>query len=371
MRDEMRCARRQWNCQNLILLVSVIVVLATSGCTTLPLTEFASYKETFVQARKAGEDVLIDYSVATKEFEGIEADRAASKSKFKLRSTSLDAASTDGQIARIDHVAVRIKAWDVVARYNDLLSALAEGKAATELTSAIDALSASLGGFPIAQVAATAADVTAFLAPLKPLIQEAFREKQRRDFVDAVAKGGDLIYGKFLKLLRDDVADFYKIRKGLNDLVYQPIVDSVALPKEKFSELASQLKKTPALERALATLNAEIAKLPSSTRDKPALEPVKVKFGDGSATPEQLEQLRTYTSQARDSVAKALAKNAELDAYGDVLTAYKGLLNQLEQSMRNLQVAASQSRPTIPRGEELQRSVILLREAYDSYKDMR
>ena len=371
MRDEMRCARRQWNCQNLLLLVSVMVVLATSGCTTLPLTEFASYKETFVQARKAGEDVLIDYSVARKESEEINADRAASKTKFKLRTTSLDTGSIDGQIARIDHVAVRIKAWDVVARYNDLLSALAEGKAATELTSAIDALSTSLGGFPIAQVAATAADVTAFLAPLKPLIEEAFREKQRRDFVDAVAKGGDLIYGKFLKLLREDVADFFQIRKGLNDLVYNPVVDSVADTTAKFSELASQLQKTPALDQALTTLNAEIAKLPSSTRDKPALEPVTVSFGNGAATPEQLEQLRTYTAQARDSVAKALEENAELDAYADVLTAYKGLLNQLEQSMRNLQVAASQSRPTIPRGEELQRSVLLLREAYDSYKDMR
>ena len=367
----MRCARRQWSCQNLILLASAMVVLATSGCTTLPLTEFASYKETFVQARKAGEDVLIDYSVATKQYDGIKADRAASRTKFKLRSNFLDAASTDGQIARVDHVAVRMKSWDVVARYNDLLSALAEGKAATELTSAIDALSASLGGFPIAQVAATATDVTGFLAPLKPLLQEALREKQRRDFVDAVAKGGDLIYGKFLKLLRDDATDFYRIRKGLNDLVYQPLVDSVASTTEKFSELASQFKKTPALEQELATLNAEIAKLPSATPDKPNLEPVKVKFGTSTATPEQLAQLSTYTSQAGDFVAKALAENAELDAYGDVLTAYKGLLNQLEQSMRNLLVAASQSRPTIPRGEELQRSVILLREAYDSYKDMR
>lgn len=167
------------------------------------------------------------------------------------------------------------------------------------------------------------------------------------------------------------MADFYKVRRGLNDLEYLPVVDSVAQTTQKFGELASQFKKTPALEQALTTLNAEIAKLPSSTRDKPALEPVTVSFGDGSATPEQLEQLRTYTAQARDSVAKALEENAELDAYADVLTAYKGLLNQLEQSMRNLQVAASQSRPTIPRGEELQRSVILLREAYDSYKDMR
>jgi hypothetical protein len=64
-----------------------------------------------------------------------------------------------------------------------------------------------------------------------------------------------------------------------------------------------------------------------------------------------------------------LAKDAELDAYREVLSAYVGLLNQLERSMHALQVAAEQAQPGIPQGADLERTVILLRQAYIAYKD--
>ena len=104
----------------------------------------------------------------------------------------------------MDRVVVRMKAWDVVARYNDLLTALAEGRAADELAGAVDGLSSSLGSFPIAAVAVAWTEVSGYLAPLKPLALEAVRERSRRDFIAAVGKGGPLIADKFLKLLRED-----------------------------------------------------------------------------------------------------------------------------------------------------------------------
>ncbi len=65
------------------------------------------------------------------------------------------------------------------------------------------------------------------------------------------------------------------------------------------------------------------------------------------------------------------AKDAELNAYRDVLNAYLALLDQLEHSMRGLQAAAEQAQPGIPQAADLERTVILLREAYIAYKDKR
>ena len=63
------------------------------------------------------------------------------------------------------------------------------------------------------------------------------------------------------------------------------------------------------------------------------------------------------------------AKDDELNAYRQVLIAYLALLNELERSLWNLQLAAEQAQPAIPSAVELERAVILLREAYMAYQD--
>jgi hypothetical protein len=75
------------------------------------------------------------------------------------------------------------------------------------------------------------------------------------------------------------------------------------------------------------------------------------------------------TTTTTGLVDKALAKDAELEAYEKVLAAYVALLNQVETSMHGLQLAAAQAQPGIPSGDKLESAVIALREAYIAYKD--
>jgi hypothetical protein len=346
--------------------VSIALAVAATGCTTVPTKEFASYKDAFAQARAAGEEVLLDYGAASNQVQAINAQLASPQTRQRV--ASFDASSASRPTAA-DAVAVRMQAWDVVARYNDLLTDLAEGKAANELAGAVDGLSSSLAAFPITSVALSATQVSGYLAPLKPLALEAVREKSRRDFVAAVGKGGDLINGTFLKLLRDDTKDFYAVRKGLNDIAYEPLVNQVARIATRFDTLAKPLQDSPEVQQTRLALNAQLARLPPLSSGKPRIPPVDASAGSAVPTAVQVLQLETLTTTATGLVADALAKDAQLEAYEKVLAAYVALLNQVETSMHGLQLAAAQAQPGIPTGDKLESAVIALREAYIAYKD--
>lgn len=350
------------------LIAAAAMVLVVWGCTTIPARQFASYKDTFVQARAAGEAVLLDYGAAANQYEAIKAERAGAKPKPKQRSAPFNPSAATGWTG-VDHIAIRMQAWDVVARYNALLTALAEGKAADELAAAVDGLSSSLGSFPIAAVAATATQVSVFLAPLKALALEAVREKSRRDFVAAVGQGRGLINDHFLELLRADAADFFRVRQALNDREYDPLVDEVAAIARRFISLSADLQDTAEVQGARKRLNDALARLPHSGSGLPVAL-VQAKAGTTGPAAAQVAELQNLAADASGLVAQALAKDAELEAYRQVLAAYVGLLDRLEQSMDALLLATEQAQPAIPRGEDLQRAVIMLREAFIAYKDM-
>jgi len=345
-------------------------MLAT-GCTTVPTREFATYKETFAQARAAGEEVLLDYGAARAQADDVNAKLAAAKAGKKVRGGLFDPSAVGKNSGSMEDVIVRMKAWEVVARYNDLLTALAEGRAADELAGAVDGLSASLTSFPIATVAATAAEVSGYLAPLKPLALEAVRERSRREFIAAVAKGGPLITDKFLKYLREDTVDFYKVRTGLNNLEIFAIAESADKTGKRLVALVSSFQASRDVDDRIETLNVDIALLPVLPRETPLVPPLKVPPQRGSAalTPEARAQVGSLVQDMTAQIGKVAAKDDELNAYRQVLESYVRLLNQLEHSMRGLQTAAEQAQPSIPQAADLQRIVIQLREAYMIFKD--
>ncbi len=351
------------------IVVLLLAALAT-GCTTIPQKEFATYKDTFTKARGAGETVVLDYGVAVAQFEEIKARRAAAKPEQKRRGAPFDPGAEAKKSAPVDHVLVRMQAWDVVARYNDLLTALAEGKPADELAGAVDGLSASLNNFPLKAVAASAAEVSGYLAPLKALALEAAREHSRRQFVEAVGKGAPLINDKFIVLLREDAADFYRVRAGLNDLEIAALAESANATGVQMADLAASFLSSREADAALASFNAEADKLPQLAGGVRLVAPVKAApRGTAALTPEAKAQIASLAQDGRSRLARVAAKDDELNAYRQVLIAYLALLNELERSLRNLQVAAEQAQPAIPSAVELERAVILLREAYMAYQD--
>src|SRR4051794_10416057 len=101
----------------MLVALATVAVIAT-GCTTVPTKEFQSYKDAFKEARTAGEQVLLDYGAAAALQKESEGKRAAAAPQRRIRATAFDA-SLKSDKASVDHVAVRMKAWDVVSRYDD------------------------------------------------------------------------------------------------------------------------------------------------------------------------------------------------------------------------------------------------------------
>jgi hypothetical protein len=157
---------------------------------------------------------------------------------------------------------------------------------------------------------------------------------------------------------------------------YRPAVDEIAFAGNRFAAVVEQYQQTPEVMALLAKLNEAVLSLPQKKigdNSKPEIPRVEPKPSAADATvptAEVLAQLDSLQADAATRVAHALAKNAELDAYREVLTHYITVLDQLDQSMRSLQIAAEQAQPTIPQGADLERAVILLREAYVKYKDI-
>jgi hypothetical protein len=352
--------------------VALLLAALTAACTTIPQREFATYRDTFTKARTAGETVVLDYGVAVAQFEEIKARRMAAKPEQRRRGAPFDPAAEAKKSAPVDHVLVRMQAWDVVARYNDLLTALAEGKPADELAAAVDGLSASLNNFPLKAIAASAAEVSGYLAPLRALALEAAREHSRRQFVEAVGKGAPLINDKFIVLLREDAADFYRVRAGLNDLEIAALAESANATGVQLGELAASFQASREADAAIAAFNADVEKLPVLAGGVRLVAPVKpAQRGTAALTPEAKAQLASLAQDGRAQLARVAATDDEINAYRQVLIAYLALLNELERSLRNLQLAAEQAQPAIPSAAELERAVILLREAYMAYQDKR
>lgn len=347
--------------------VALCVLATMAACTTLPNKEFTGYKETFAQARSAGEQVLMDYGAAVSNYDDAVAQDEAANPSPRPRPVTFSAAQAQRQADHVDHIGVRMKAWEVVARYNDLLTALAEGNNVDALLSAVDGFSDSLGAFPVAAVKLASVQVQAYLAPLRPLAKEALREKSRRDFVAAVAKGAPYIEGNFLELLRADAEDFYRVRKGLNDLEYRPLLSDVRARAKRIGKLLPQTAKADELVEPVQKFNARLAALPLNTDGAAPVAPLEldVNVVGTQASGAALEALEEATTAAD----QALAKNEALHAYRDVLVAHVALLDQLGQSLAALRMAAEQAQPTIPHGDDLRRKVIMLREAYIAYKD--
>lgn len=351
----------------------LLAALVAGGCTTVPTTEFATYKDTFAKARAAGEEVLLDYGAAAAQADEIEAKRVAAKAGPRQRGERFDPGAPGRNGTKLDDVLVRMKAWDVVARYNDLLTALAEGRAADELAGAVDSLSASLANFPIAAVASTAAEVSGYLAPLRALALEAVREHSRRQFVAAVGKGGPLITDKFLKLLREDTSDFYRVRRILNDREISVLAESANATTLNLAGLAAGFQASGEIDGKIADLRTEIELLPvlAGGRRLVRVPELPAQRGGAALTPAAKTQMLSLAQDATAQVARVAAKDDELIAYRQVLVAYVVMLDQLEHSMRALQIAAEQAQPAIPQGADLQRVVVLLREAYITYRDKR
>ncbi|UCD79164.1 MAG: hypothetical protein JSW26_27820 [Desulfobacterales bacterium] len=376
--------------QKVFQLILVIAVLTLLACTSVPTREFTSYRQAFADARAAGEQVLFDYSSAVKAYE-LEKKLLAEKSSESTtpsaiandRTANFDPITSDADVAKPDDVTLRIRAWDTVQRYNDVLLSLAEGKSTAQISAAVDGLMQSLATFPLEDIAAAVSTVNPYVGVLKEVLTLAEFERSRRKFVAAVKKGAPIIgapiqesaaseeketFQSFLKLLRDDAKNFYNIRKGLNDLAYDRIVDEAAGLGRQYRILLLEYKSNNDLEKLTTEVNKQLQSISLSSIE---LTEEEKEQATNAYTPVIHNQLLQIRDQIGAKVNAARQKTGELTAYKTMSVAYVKLINQVSESLLALLTAVESDLKTTPPIRELLPVYIELRQAIYFYRDSR
>ncbi|MDX1429798.1 MAG: hypothetical protein R3282_05900 [Rhodothermales bacterium] len=340
------------------------VVLVLGGCTQIPTKEFTSYKEAFSNARHAGEQVLLDYGTALKEDERDRARRspAPAANPSEDAPSEFNPAAIGGNGRARDVVAVRMQAWEIVARYNDVLSGLAEGKRAEQLVAVTEGLFESLSSFPIEDVADAAGSFAPFMSVLKTVIAKAAEERSRQDFVMLVEKGDPAIRGTFIALLREDSIRFFEVRKTLNDRAYSRLERDLRDLGADFLTLMQHYEPTEKLRSVTAA-----AKVALDEFDMGSAMQVNDN-GNENFTELAESQLNGLVAAMTDKGAAMKAKRAELIAYHDLLTSYVSLVNQMAAALERLGLAARTTSTQFPPVRDLLNVYIDLRQAFDTYR---
>lgn len=352
---------------SLNLLIGLCLLLSLGACTAIPTKEFGNYRDAVSKARAAGEDILTDYAAARAENQVLKKKKNP-KPEEPSRPALFVSSISDGESA-IDHIAVRFQAWEVVAKYNEALTSLAEGKSIGQVGTAVDGLVHSLSQSPLTELSAVASQITPFLGPLKTLLAEAEQEALRKRFFEALKAGLPLMKNDFISLLKKDSEVMFEVRFGLNDLEYQRIVDKISDAKRNFDNLSSRYPLSDDIRQKREEIRVALARLPKDDSGQPAVNTPSNTSGADSVTPASSSQMESLKNEVLKQVDIALRKNKELFAYRDVLTAYVGLLNKMASSIQYLQEAAETGKsPSVP-SDAVLKAVIELRQTYLTYKE--
>ena len=335
----------------------------------------------FEKARAAGEQILLDYGAAMTEKQAIRAaiEKSGENSTEQVNARRqeefnvIEATSLD---ASINHIAVRIKAWEVVGRYNEALTALAEGRSASEAASLVDGLYQSLASFPFESIGQAASEAVPFIGALKTLLNKAQHEWSRREFIRVVTEGGPRIRSLFIESLKADTEEFYNIRFLLNDSAYQDKLDEIADLAQEFDRSAKKCpSNTPAEDLTLTKLTEQTNAI---LRQVPLLLAGEADADSNILIPNPSKETKTHSNCAyrqfvelkekiRTTATQAEKINQKLEAYKKTLVAYYKLLNIMSENLRTLENAAKNG-STMPSIERLLSAYIELREAYDTFK---
>ena len=364
------------------LILPVIFAVFLAGCVTVPAKHFSAYKEAFDKARAASEQVLLDYGVAMAEVQAIDvasklSEENSTEQVNARRQEEFDVNKATLRDANIDHIAVRIKAWDVVGRYNEALTALAEGRSASEAAGLVDGLYQNLASFPFESIGQAASEAVPFIGALKTLLNKAQHEWSRQEFIRVVTEGGPRIRRQFIKFLKADIKNFYLSRFGLNDKAYHETLDEIADLAQEFDRSAKKCSSnTPAEDMTLTQLTEQTNTI---LRQVPLLLTGKADTDSNILIPNPSKETKTHSNCAyrqfvelkekiRAASTQAEKINQKLEAYKKTSVAYYKLLNIMSENLRTLENAAKNGSAVMPSIERLLFAYIELREAYDTFK---
>ncbi len=324
------------------LSAGVVIVLLAAGCASIPRPQLAQYKTAFAQLTTISEEMLLDFDRAQKESrEYVERERQAAQHAappsldppFSPTLDRLIAATTSPP----DAIEVRRRALVTVARYNEVLTALAEGKSLDEvrttaatLVDAANKLLEVAGGSGIPAVGSVTKIVSLVAAEL---------EKQRLNvqFAKAIREGAPIIV-EILAVFRADRGDHYAARARLADATRVVILNET---RRNLRAVLAELGARTGTAAALQPIQAALDKSLLPMRDQLEEYPVKLAFAAaGTAYDPGAERIvRDRLTRVEELGGRYAENTARMKAFGEATLLYIRLLEGTQRAMEAIVVA--------------------------------
>lgn len=333
-----------------------------SGCPSIPQKELKAYRDAFDQARTGSQEVIMDYGAAKAEVDKRVAARAAAKAKpvpaappplfpasYKPAVTS---AATKG-----DGVSERIRALEVIARYNQVLADLAEGKSVEQVQSGAQQLVGALQG-----AVNLAPGVGPLVSDLAGAIEKA---RTRAEFAEAVRKGEQSV-NKIFDFLMEEIPKYYEIRVDLTIGDLSAIEDRIDGRLEALKKTAESVRPGMGIDlsKYQDQINGKLGKLVGMNRTA-KLTAGQPKTGEPAATASQTALTEGFISKAviefDDDTSDYLATAGKLNTYMGLLQKYERLLDSTKKAMSALRIAVDSPQDVSQQFEDVLQTSILLR----------
>ena len=363
-----------------------------AGCTSIPDSEFTSYRNAFAAAQSHSKTVMADYAAARQQERQLTsaAGAAAGAAQASSLETALKLSPFTGSPpqAAEDLVVIRLRAWDVLASYNEALAAVAAGSGSANAQVAVDGFVGALKNFPFDKVAKLGASATPYTAVAAQVVEWVQKEVQARRFKQAVLTAAPQMK-IFHEAARADAALFYDARiarlredynSGVRDLLnlrsrFKAIVDAHSWPSPNsingqittmngMATIADELVLFPPIASIAPPVAAGAAAAPGAPAVPAAPTPP-------AATETELRLAQGFIAQAGNKVEPIREVLRKTKAYRDLMDQYVLLLAEFQNTQNRLVEAVEKNSNRLPSSDQIKQVISnfqLAREIYTSTK---
>ncbi|HIV72718.1 MAG TPA: hypothetical protein H9903_17410 [Candidatus Aquabacterium excrementipullorum] len=360
-------------CRGATVVLTGMVVLALAGCAGVPKAQLQAYSSAYDELQSAAALVYADAAPA------LSAGNPANAPQFPdtLGSPTFDRHGCGAVVASIDSLRARCHALVAAKAYNQALLDLSAGGRVDDALSLVDSALASLttlgGLLPVPGAAPAIATLNAVAEPLKAILGEALKARDRAALLDALLRGEPQLRA-LMAALRSDVDSLYAVQRTFAEQGLQKNKNDIDRDlNAAFSQVANHAApKDPAVAASLALLQDKFESTFSASEPRPGHRLKEVGFsGTAAAAPFDQASLVFVERQllaAAEDVARFKATGARYQASAQALEKFDALIAAWGKSLTDV---ISASRQPFSQGGGVEQALLSLTAVRDQARDIK
>lgn len=300
-----------------VTILALVVMLAS--CTQIPQGEFETYRNNFNTARTASEEILLTMKVRAEHI----AQHPDNTDGPNVRQEKLK--------ERIEALDARLKAWELIAQYNDVLVRLASGTDPAAIENDLTSLGNNLSTFGISSLTKLVEDVSPVFGIISQAVTMIDDFIKKEKFKDAVTAAQKPILG-ILDILREDSDDIKEIEEQLIRLKQDDEYFELTSLIVRLRSIANTYKQSKELDDLLSQYNQNIEQL----KKRSVINTLKISHtpadNPADANSIDFETMKILMDQIGERISSYNAFEDQVEALNDVMEEYNVLLTATQSS---------------------------------------